>query len=486
MDDETMLQRMGRLNPWWRTGAVPAGLLKEFKRRGYSAMARHLAEPPAQSILGARQVGKTTMLYQLIAGMLSSGADPRRILLLTLDGPGIAYNTGGLLRLLELYAAGVICEPLSGLTKGVHAFIDEAHHVSGWRGVVKQFIDRGWPVKFVVTASSASGALAGPPEPPQCGMRHQTLAAMSFAEYAAFKDSSYSEPLASAGRRMRAGLAESARAGSASPFYESVKRASLGLATSRDGLLARLAEYMQHGGYPGVAALGDPLEKHEAIRMHLGLSLYKDAARAGRVRNLALLDQLFHVYAWRSPNMISDDRASRNLGVSRGTVGAHGEALRRAFLVSYADFYAERPTLRHRRNRKVYVNDVGVRNVASMLADTDPIDNPAEVGMMAETVAADHTRRLWQSLAPESAAPMPHFWYARCGLGVDLVIKLHQRPVPIQVEYRRHVEASDLKGLSRFSARFDPPVAVALTRDGTSLIGDRIVAVPMWLYLCMC
>lgn len=486
IDDETLLQRMSRLNPWWKTGTLPPGLLKDFRRIDYGALVQRMDEPVAQSILGARQVGKTTMLHQLIADMLSSGIDPRRILLLTLDGQGIAPNSGSLLRMLELYAGSVIREPISELTGRVLVLLDEVHLVKGWQVVVKNFFDQAWPVKFVVSGSSAADMLAGSSESLVGRMRHQTLAAMSFAEYAAFKDPSYSEALSSAGGEMRAGLDESARTGSALPFHESVKRASLRLAAAKDGLAAHLAEYMQYGGYPGIAARTGSLEKAEALRAYIDLSLHKDAVRAGNVRSPALLDQLFHDYAWRSPHMIGRDRVSRNLGISRDTVGAYSEMLKWAFLVSYADFYTPRPSIRHRKDRKVYVNDVGVRNAASLLADTDPIDDPVEAGMMAETVAGDHTRRLWQRLAPASASSMPHYWHNGGGAEVDLVVKLRRRPIPIEIKYRRHVEASDLRGLSRFSDKFDPPLAIAVSRNESRLVGDGIVAVPMWLYLCMC
>ena len=486
LDDETLLKRMSWLNPWWKTRSVPAGLLKEFKRRDYSTLIRYIDEPLAQSILGARQVGKTTMMYQLIAEVLSSGADPRRIVFLTLDGQGIAHNSESLLRMLELYANSVIREPLSALTKKVYVIIDEVQLIKGWQSIVKQFFDQAWPIKFIVSGSSAAEVFAGSSESLVGRIRHQTLAATSFAEYVMLKDGSYSELLMSASRGMRAGLVESVKAGSALPFYDSVKHASLSLATAKDYLLTYLADYMQYGGYPKVAGYDDPIEKAATIRAYIDLSLHKDAMRASSVKRPALLNQLFYDYAWKSPRMISRDKVSRNLGISRETVGVYSDILQWTFLISYADFYTGRPSIRYRKDRKVYVNDVGVRNVAAMVAGTDPIDDPTEAGMMAETVVADHTRRLWQSLAPASAAPMPHFWHNGGGAEVDLVIKLRRRPVPIEVKYRRHVEESDLKGLSRFSDRFDPPVALAVSRNESRLIGDKIVAVPMWLYLCMC
>lgn len=486
LDDETLLQRMGRLNPWWKTRSVPACLLKEFKRRDYSTLNRYMDEPLAQSILGARQVGKMTMVYQLISEVLSSGADPRRIVFLTLDGQGIAHNSESLLRMIDLYANSVIREPLSALTKKVYVIIGEVQLIKGWQSIVRQFFDQAWPVKFIVSGSSAAEVFGGSSEPPAGRVRHQTLAAMSFAEYVMLKDGSHSEALMSAGREMRAGLDESVKAGSALPFYDSVRHASLRLAAAKDHLLAHLADYMQYGGYPKVAGCDDPIEKAAAIKACIDLSLHKDAIWAATVKRPDLLNQLFYNYAWKSPRMISRDKVSRNLGISRDTVGVYSDILQRTFLTSYSDFYTGRPYIRHRRDRKVYVNDVGVRNVAAMVAGTDPIDDPTEAGMMAETVAADHTRRLWQSLAPASIAPMPHFWHSGGGAEVDLVIKLRRRPIPIGVEYRRHVEESDLKGLSRFSDKFDPPVALAVSRNESRLIGGKIVAVPMWLYLCMC
>ena len=486
MDDEILLQRMSRLNTWWKSGSVPADLLREFKRSDYAVLLEHMDETSAQSILGARQVGKTTMLYQLIADLLSSGTDPRRILFLTLDGLGIAPNSESLVRMLELYASSLIHEPVSGLTKRVHVMLDEVHLVKGWQSVVKHFVDQAWPVKFVASASSGAEIFSGSSESLVGRIRHQTLAPFSFAEYASFKSPPCAGAISSAGRDMRAGLDESIRTGSALPLHESVKQASLGLAMYKDGLAAHLEEYMQYGGYPRIAAHSGRLEKAQAIRAYIDLSVHKDAARAGSVRNPALLDQLFRDYAWRSPRMISRDGISRNLGVSRDTVGTYSEILRWTFLVSFADFYTARPSIRYRRDRKVYINDVGVRNVASMLADTDSIDDPAEAGMMAETVAGDHTRRLWQRLAPASAAPMPHFWHGGSGAEVDLVIKLRRQPIPIGVKYRRRVEAPDLKGLLRFSDKFGPPVGIAVTRNESRIIRDKIVAVPMWLYLCMC
>ena len=64
-DEEVLVERMSLLNPWWAAGTVPARLVKEFRRRDHAALSRHMDKPEAQTILGARRVGKTTICTSL-------------------------------------------------------------------------------------------------------------------------------------------------------------------------------------------------------------------------------------------------------------------------------------------------------------------------------------------------------------------------------------------------------------------------------------
>ena len=485
IDDEELLLAMRQMNPWWRTGSLPPGMRRPFKMRDYKTMVDHMDRWPVQSILGARQVGKTTMLYQLIDHLISSGTDPRRVLFLTFDAQGFVPEAGHMLRMLEVYARDVLGESVHDLRGKIYAVLDEIHLVDDWQRLAKNFVDRSYPVKFVVSGSSSAEIFAGSSESLVGRVWHQTMHTMGFADYAAFGDPGCAGALEAAGSGMRKGLAESAAAGDPRPFHEGVLAASRGLSAARDSLLARLSEYLLYGGYPGIAGLGDRLARIEAIRMYRDLALYKDVSRVGGVRRHDVLDALFHHLAWRSPHMLNMDAVSRNLGVKKDTIAAYCGLLEHAFLVSYSDFYTPSPAIRRRKARKVYVNDAGLRNATAHRAGPDEIDDPAEAGMMAETVAGIHTRRLWRALAPASADMMPLYWRGSGQAEVDMVIELRGGPVPIEVKYRRHVDKKDLVGLSRFSDRFGPPLSVAVSRDTAGIVGDRTVLVPLWLYLLM-
>ena len=485
IDDEALLVAMRRMNPWWTTGVMPPPMRRPFKLRDYDAMVGHLDKWPVQGILGARQVGKTTLLHQLIEHLISSGTDPRRVLFLTFDAQGLVPEAGSLLRLLDLHVSRILGESVHELGGKVYAILDEIHLVGDWQRVVKNLVDQSCPIKFVVSGSSSADILAGSSESLAGRMWHQKVATMGFADYVEFRDPGRAEALAAAGTDMRRGLGESAAAGDARPFHESVRRALEGLTMAKDGLLRHLSEYMAYGGYPGVAGSADPVYRAEAIRAYRDLALYKDVTTVGRVRRPDVLNRLFYQLSWRSPRMINKDAMSSSLGVKKDTVDLYCGLLEHAFLVSYSDFYTPSPAIRHRRPRKAYVNDVGMRNVTAHHAGPEEVDDPAEAGMMAETIAGHHTRRMWRALAPASADTMPHYWHSGGGAEVDQVIRLRGGPVPIEIKYKRRVDKSDLAGLLRFSRRFDPPLSVAVSRDTAEMIGDETVVVPLWLYLLM-
>ena len=87
---EGILKVLTAFNPWWRSGAVHPEFAKRYRRFVYyEAMKRLLQTDLRRTVIltGARRVGKTTVLYQMIQTLLSEGVPPRRILFTSLDHP---------------------------------------------------------------------------------------------------------------------------------------------------------------------------------------------------------------------------------------------------------------------------------------------------------------------------------------------------------------------------------------------------------------
>ena len=485
-DDDDLFDALQAQNPWWSGGGVPRVLRPEFKRADHAEMLRRLDdmdyEHHVHALIGARRVGKTTVLYQLVDELVSRG-DPKRVMFATLDDEALFRGAGSLRRILSLYSRRVLREPpMRRPAHRTYVILDEIQEAEGWQAALKNVVDRRGPTTIVVSGSSSAG-MFGASRPLLGRMRHQTMMPMGFAEYAAFKGRAYAPAFGRAGAAMRGALAASVRDGDAGPLHECAEESLLDLALARGDILMDLSEYMAYGGCPGIAATAGHDSKTEQLRTHLRLSIYQDVVKGGGVRSPRVLEPLFAVLARRSPRIVSKERIAKDLGINKITLDAYLDSLSAAYLVSFSGPYAP---IRSRAERKVYINDAGMRNTASSRASIDSLSDSAETGLLAESIAGDHTRRLWASLDKGALPEMPRYWRSGRGDEVGLVIDLHGRPVPIGVRYRRQVESSDLGGLSRFADKFGSRVALALTQDTTRLVDGRIVCVPLWLYLSMC
>lgn len=483
-DDDDLYRIMELYNPWWSGRQIQDGRVREFRRPGYAEMMRRMGEHPVHAVLGARQVGKTTMLYQAVAHLVATN-DPRRVMFLSLDDLGMLPSADNLRRMLDLYALRTLGESMHRLARETYVVLDEAQAVSNWQQVLKSVVDRRGPITFIA-AVSTSADIFGRSESLAGRVRHQAMEPMGFCESLAFGGHEHAAVAAEAGKGLRGALARSVEEGDPGAFYDRARDAVLELAHAQDGLRIHLSEYMLYGGCPGAAAGRDPVHRAEELRRAVRLSMYGDVVKVGGIRSPRAVEDLLYMLAQGSPRLINKDRLEGALGINKATLDAYLRLLEATYLVSYSRVYALSASGGIRTQRKAYVNDAGVRNAVLSMNDARLLSDPAEVGMIAETVACSHTRRLWRSLDPAPMSHMPNYWRSGRGDGVGLVMSIHRKPVPIEVKYRQRVDASDLKGLSRFVDRFKPGLALALVQDRVRRIDDATVAIPLWLYLAMC
>ena len=483
-DDDSLYRAMERTNPWWTGRRIPDALVHKFRRSDYADLMQHMEEHPVQAILGARQVGKTTLLYQAAAELVA-GSDPRRVMFLSLDEPSLFPSADNLRRMLDIYGLRVLGESMYDLSQDTYVILDEVQAVANWQQVVKAVVDRRGPLTFIVSGSS-SADIFGVSESLVGRIRHQSMAPMSFCEALSLKGYAHAAAVKEAGAGLRGALAKSVEEGKHGAFHSRAADALVELAPLQDGLKISLSEYMLYGGCPGIVAGKDSVHKARELKGTVRSSMYNDVLKVGSVRSPRVLEDLFQMLAEGSPRLISKDKMLRRLGINKATLDAYLYLLEATYLLSYSHAYSASSSARVRSPKKAYVNDVGIRNAALSMNDERMLLDPTEVGMLAETVACGHTRRLWESIDHTAMSYMPRYWRTDRGCEVDLVMSPHRRPVPIEVKYRQHVDAADLKGLSRFVDRYEPGVALALTQDRVRLVDDAIVAIPLWLYLVMC
>jgi len=96
---------------------------------------------------GARRVGKTTIMYQMIQSLLDKGIQPKSILYVSFDHPILKFYS--VEELVEIYTTNIYSEEKCWL------FFDEIQYADDWELYLKVFYDSK-PHIYITATGSAS------------------------------------------------------------------------------------------------------------------------------------------------------------------------------------------------------------------------------------------------------------------------------------------------------------------------------------------
>ncbi|RMD92211.1 MAG: hypothetical protein D6813_06260, partial [Calditrichaeota bacterium] len=138
-------------NPWWLTAKVPEELNLPFRRPVFIKILEYLKLDRIIILKGPRRTGKSTLIFQLISELLNRGIEPNRILYLPFDDPDLTFSFNDIILELEKLLGHEIHQGPQ-----IYCFFDEIQHLENWSGYLKKYSDKKWPIKFIVSGSSAS------------------------------------------------------------------------------------------------------------------------------------------------------------------------------------------------------------------------------------------------------------------------------------------------------------------------------------------
>ena len=480
--DEDILRVLYNHNPWWVKKPIPKSKLKDFKRRDYYKIIPQIDLESILALIGARRVGKTTLLYQIIEELLKRTL-PENILFVELDDPYLHISLENLDRIFSVYSTNILKKEFDMTDEKIYIILDEVQSLKNWQNALKRWFDLGYDIKFIVTGSSSTGILEGSSESLVGRIKHQIVLPMKFLEYVRFKEKNQiSEIVDSINRGLREALKESIVKQDNQLFFDKLDSSNKMLIPYETGIKTLVQEYLIKGGYPQNVGIDDLVQCADNLKQYLQLTLYKDIMKINEVRDPKALESLFMIIAKESSSVFKRTNVSNTLGVSRSTtLNQYMNLLKTAYLISEAQYYSKGAEKSARKETKAYVNDIGIRNVSSAVFDPQILTNNTEVGKIVETVVADHTKRLKFNLEGMGA----DIFYWHDVHEVDLIIDLFQNPLPIEVKYSENVTLSDLKGLRKFNEKFKSNVSLVITKNQLES-HNGIIFIPLWIYLLIC
>ncbi len=456
---EELVAVLSQFNPWWRFDAIAD--LPKWRRAAFRELHGWLTNPPApRAVLlsGARQIGKTTLMLQVVDVLLRDGVPPANILYATFDHP--ILKLAGVDAVLEAWRER---EPKADGSE--YLFLDEAQFIRDWGTWVKHQVDFRKDRRIAFTGSAMPLVEVG--QESGVGRWHTIrLTTLSFYEYLQIKNLSL--PALPRLKSLR-DLFD----WSQSDFYRVTEAAT--------PYVGHFHEYLVRGGFPQTAQVESITQAQRLLREDIiDKVLKRDMTALFGVRRVLDLEHTFLYLCMHDGGLLDMVDLCANLEVKRPTAQNFIELLEATHLIyRLPPFGYGKDVLRARF--KIYLADAAIAP-AVMLKGKAILEDSAALGVVTETAVFKHLFARYYSQNVRFS-----YWRGRKDREVDLVAELGGQIIPFEVKYRaQHTGLRELKGLIELCQQkaIDRGYVVTKSLDDFGTIADlpdtntRILRVP--------
>lgn len=480
MDELEILRILNKYNPWWNNKEIPHSKTSSFKRGDFHIVRNLLEQREIVSIIGPRRVGKTILIHQIIQDLLDSKVVPNRILYLSIDEVELKDGGAQIKDILDVYSKYIIKKPLDSLEEKYYLFLDEIQEIPNWEKIIKNWYDFGYNLKFIISGSSSIWISKGTEESLLGRIKSTIMMPLKFSEILRYRniipEDSYLSRI-----ELKDSLIKSIQENNPEIFKNQLERFMGGIISLKEQINIELNKYLIAGGYPEFLDENDYTKISESIRDKIKLIFFKDIIRYFKIRNPAVLEDLFKLLAKESGGSFNITKTAEILDIQRPTLKAYLKYLTKAYLIQSSEFFSFSRKKRIRKQEKVYVLDAGIRNgIIDYLDDTLLKDND-ELGTVVEGILFDHLIRFKFNL---ERGPESEVFYWKNKKEIDFILVIKRKPIPIESKFRKKISKSVYESIEEFSKENESPFGIIITKDEFSIKG-KIIEIPLWAFLVM-
>ena len=417
---EDIFEVVKSFSPWIEGGPLPESV--PFKRDVFGVVHSHLKANPKRKglvILGPRQVGKSTLLKQLVSAL---GGDSS-VLYVSMDHP----------RLRDV-PMDIWVEPwlkLAGTkTERCTLLLDEAPFAKDWDTWMKYYLDHRKNVFIVATGSSSTSLRKGTKESGVGRWDEIWMPQFLFEEVLRW------------------------RAGTASPTSPWVLIPSK-QEKIEPAITATLEEYLQRGGFPIMWETKDLQAGYEQLRRDaIERALFRDINLISPIRDVATLERVFYACAPETGRIISIQKLSDDIRRSQSMVDNYLKLISDCGLLHVLNPY---PGLSRRGLGgipKIVLADPALYHAA--VRPLSITASPETEGQLLETIIAQHF-----ATVARTKGGVLSYW-RRGKEEADFVFELGGEAIPIGITRSTRVGEEDVAPLDAFLGAFPKKASTGL------------------------
>ena len=372
-------------------------------------------------ILGARRVGKTSLLLLLAQRLLESGGD---VFYFDMEDPDDRDILNAGPKALKRFIGG----------HGV-VMIDEFHFMDDPFNFVKLTVDYHPEIKLFLAGSSSTAVLRGFRDSMIGRIVEFELYPLSFREFLRFRgETRYLNML---------------------PDID-VKKPILPEFRIPERVIELYSEYLVYGGFPEVVLSEKSEVKSKLLSQIFRIYAVRDLKLLLSGRDAATFEKVFLALTGTVGSLLNLTEIARDVGISVKTVRSYVQLLEALFLVKKLHPFGVNPRTEIKKSPKVYIVDTGLLSWG--LGNFSPIHRrPKEAGVYAENAVF---MGLIRRLKPHQRL---RFWRKKSGVEVDFLILDGEMIVPIEVKFREQTAVP--ASLRSFCKKFNPPHAIVATKS---------------------
>lgn len=421
--NEQIVKVLRQYNPWWRNSSIIKEESKPQKRMAfYEAMKiiQHNSIRRFAILSGARRVGKTTIMYQMMEQLIEQGVSPKNILYVSFDNPIVK-----LVNVEEVLAVYESLYPLEGIR---YIFLDEIQYTDCWELWMKVIYDTRKDIRLTATGSASPIIEKNSTDSGTGRWSILKIPTMSFYEYCQLLQLEQIPELPDNLKLSDLVKLDNAQLGDLFNRFEP--------------LTQHFNRYLMIGGFPELVLSDDDVYAQRMLREDVVDKVIKrDVLSLFNIRSPLLMEKLFLYLCINSTEIFSVTTAAKELeNTSVSTIESYLDALQMSNLIYIAKPMDVGSKGALKGKPKIFIADAAIRNAVLMIDDV--LSDEKELGSMVETTVYKHIVSFYQG----TAAQVGYFRKAKDNQKeIDAVIELPKQKILCEVKYRNntHIPKSD-------------------------------------------